>query len=114
MCGRFTFNLSPELLAAIFGTHEAPDLSPNYNVAPTQTVAVVRQVCDHNVLSLMKWGLVPSWAKDPSIASQLINARSETVAEKPTFRHAIKYHRCIVPASGFFDWKHEGKTKTPY
>ena len=75
---------------------------------------VVRQVSDHNVLSPMKWGLVPSWAKDPSIGSQMINARSETVATKPSFRHAIKYNRCIVPVSGFFDWKHEGKTKTPY
>ena len=62
----------------------------------------------------MKWGLVPPWAKDPAIGSQMINARAETVAEKPSFRHVIKYRRCIVPGSGFFDWKHEGKSKQPY
>ena len=114
MCGRFTFDIPPELLAEIFGLVSVPSVSPNYNTAPTQFSPVVRQVSDHNVLNLMKWGLVPSWAKDPSIGSQMINARSETVAVKPSFRHAIKYQRCIVPVSGFFDWKHEGKTKTPY
>ena len=114
MCGRFTFDIPPELLAAIFGLREIPELTPSYNVAPTQHAAVVRQVSDHNCLVLMQWGLVPPWAKDPAIGSQMINARSETVADKPSFRHAIKYRRCIVPASGFFDWKHEGKAKTPY
>ena len=111
MCGRFTFDIPPELLAAIFGLREVPELTPSYNVAPTQQVAVVRQVSDHNSLKLMKWGLVPPWSKDPAIGSQMINARSETVAEKPSFRHAIMYRRCIVPASGFFDWKHEGRSQ---
>ena len=105
--------LTPELIREVFGVTVAT-LQPSYNIAPTQMVLVVRQVSDHNSLDLLKWGLVPSWAKDPSIGSQLINARSETIAVKPSFRHAIKYHRCIVPASGYFDWKHEGKTKTPY
>jgi putative SOS response-associated peptidase YedK len=114
MCGRFSFDIPPELLAAIFGLSGVPEFTPSYNVAPTQMSPIVRQVSDHNSLELMKWGLVPPWAKDPAIGSQMINARSETVAEKPAFRHAIKYRRCIVPASGFFDWGHEGKIKKPY
>lgn len=114
MCGRFTFDIPLEVLVEIFGLKEISEIRPSYNIAPTQQVSVVRQVSDHNSLILMKWGLVPSWAKDPAIGSQMINARAETVAEKPSFRHAIKYRRCIVPGSGFFDWKHEGKNKQPY
>ena len=113
MCGRFTFDIPPGLLAVIFGLREVPELTPSYNVAPTQMSPIVRQVSDHNSLELMKWGLVPPWAKDLAIGSQMINARAETVAEKPSFRHAIKYRRCIVPAGGFFEWRHEGKSKTP-
>jgi putative SOS response-associated peptidase YedK len=113
MCGRFTFDIPPELLAAIFGLREVPEVSPSYNIAPTQHVAVIRQISDHNSLDLMKWGLVPPWAKDPAIGSQMINTRSETVTEKPSFRHAIRYHRCIVPAGGFFEWLRTGKNKTP-
>jgi putative SOS response-associated peptidase YedK len=77
-------------------------------------VAVVRNHGEHNRLDLLKWGLVPSWSKDLSFGSHLINARSETVAEKPTFRHAIKYRRCIVPTSGFYEWDHSGGKKQPY
>jgi putative SOS response-associated peptidase YedK len=114
MCGRFTFDIPLEVLVEIFGLKEISEIRPSYNIAPTQQVAVVRQISDHNSLVPMKWGLVPSWAKDPAIRSQMINARAETVAVKPSFRHAIKYRRCIVPGSGFFDWKHEGKSKQPY
>jgi putative SOS response-associated peptidase YedK len=106
-------DLPPELLAAIFGLREVPEVTPSYNVAPTQMSPIVRQVGDHNSLVLMKWGLVPPWAKDPAIGSQMINARMETVTEKPSFRHAIRYRRCIVPARAFFEWKHEGKNKIP-
>ena len=113
MCGRFTFDIPPELLAEIFGLAVVPEIAPNYNIAPTQMAPVVRRVSDHNVLSLMKWGLVPPWAKDPAIGSQMINARAETVAEKPSFQHAIRYRRGIVPAGGFFEWRREGKSKTP-
>jgi putative SOS response-associated peptidase YedK len=113
MCGRFTFDIPPELLAAIFGLRDVPEVTTSYNVAPTQLSPIVRQVSDHNSLVPMKWGLVPSWAKDPAIGSQMINARTETVTEKPSFRHAIKYRRCIVPAGGFFEWRHEGKNKIP-
>ncbi len=114
MCGRFVMELTPELLATVFGILNAPPLVPQYNIAPTQMVLVVRQVSDHRTLDLMKWGLVPSWAKDPARGSQMINARCETVADKPSFRHAIKYRRGIVPASGYFEWKHVGKAKIPY
>ena len=114
MCGRFVMELTPELLASVFGTPKVPTLVPNYNIAPTQLVLIVHQVSDHRTLDIMKWGLIPPWAKDPAIGSQMINARSETVAEKPSFRHAIKYRRCIVPASGYFEWQHEGKVKIPY
>jgi putative SOS response-associated peptidase YedK len=113
MCGRFTSLLSPELLAAIFDVVPPPAVEPRYNIAPTQQVWVVRSAGDHNRLDHMKWGLIPSWAKDPKIGNQLINARSETVHEKPAFRHAIKYNRCIIPANGFYEWLHIGDRKQP-
>jgi putative SOS response-associated peptidase YedK len=116
VCGRFVTIIPPEILAKIFGLIEVPRVEPRYNVAPTQNIGVVR-CCDdssHNRFDVLKWGLVPSWSKDLSFGSHLINARSETVAEKPTFRHAIKYRRCIVPTSGFFEWDHSGGKKQPY
>lgn len=113
MCGRFVTNIPIEVLIEIFGLVAARQYEPAFNIAPTQMVPVVRQVSDHNSLDLMKWGLVPSWAKDPAIGNKLINARAETVHEKPSFRHAIRYRRCIVPTGGFFEWRHEGKAKTP-
>jgi len=117
MCGRFVTIIPPEILAEIFRFIEAPRLEPRYNVAPTQKVGVVRCFGDdtgHNRFDLLRWGLVPSWSKDLSFGSHLINARSETVAEKPTFRHAIKHRRCIVPTSGFYEWSHDGSKKQPY
>jgi putative SOS response-associated peptidase YedK len=114
MCGRFTLHILPEELAEIFGLLEIPVLPAKYNIAPTQQVAVVRQNGDgRNRLDMLHWGLIPSWAKDKSIGSKMINARSETVHEKPAFRHAIKFCRCIVIASGFFEWKQEGNRKAP-
>ena len=116
MCGRFVTIIPPDVLAKIFGLIETPKLEPRYNVAPTQKVGVVRCCDDTNNkrFNVMKWGFVPSWSKDLSFGSHLINARSETVAEKPTFRHAIKYRRCIVPTSGFYEWDHSGDKKQPY
>ena len=114
MCGRIVMELTPELLATVFGIPKVPLLVPSYNIAPTQLVLVVRQVSDHRTLDSMKWGLVPSWAKDPAIGSRMINARSETVAEKPSFRSAIKHRRCLIPSSGFYEWLREGTSKTPY
>ncbi len=117
MCGRFTSLLSPELHAAIrelFGVQIPETAEPRYNIAPTQQVWVIRNEGDHNRLDLMKWGLIPFWAKDPKIGSQMINARCETVLEKPAFRQAIKFHRCIIPCSGFYEWSHSGDHKQPY
>ena len=114
MCGRFTLHIPPELLAEIFGLIEIPIFPARYNIAPTQLVAVIRQNGDgQNRLDMLHWGLIPSWAKDKSIGNHMINARCETVAEKPAFRHAIKYRRCLVPSSGFFEWMQEGKVKKP-
>jgi putative SOS response-associated peptidase YedK len=114
MCGRFVTDIPPEELAKIFGLIEAQKIEPRFNVAPTQLVGVVRNQGDHNRLDFLKWGLVPSGSKDLSFGSHLINARSETVAEKPAFRHAIKYHRCIIPTSGFYEWAHSDPKKQPY
>lgn len=116
MCGRFVLELTPEMVKNIFGiTGEIPDFPARYNVAPSQQVLVVRQ--DGGVgrsATFMRWGLIPSWAKDPAIGAKLINARSETAHEKPSFRQALRSRRCIIPASGFYEWSHEGKAKTPY
>ena len=114
MCGRFVTNIPANVLKGIFSLIEAPHLEPRFNIAPTQLVAVVRNQGDNNRLDLLKWGFVPSWSKDLSFGSHLINARSETVAEKPVFRHAIKYRRCIIPTSGFYEWSHTGNKKQPY
>jgi putative SOS response-associated peptidase YedK len=115
MCGRFTFDIPPELLAEIFGLAEIPTVVPRYNIAPTQQVPVIRQYADgDNHLDHLRWGLVPSWAQDISIGSRMINARSETVTEKQSFKRAIRYRRCVVPSSGFYEWKQEGKVKQPW
>ncbi len=89
-------------------------MEPRYNVAPTQQVPVVREGADgENRLDLLHWGLIPAWAKERGIACNMINARSETLLEKPSFRQAFKYRRCVVPASGFYEWRHEGKQNIP-
>jgi putative SOS response-associated peptidase YedK len=92
------------------------DWSPRFNVAPTQPVAVIRQNPKEPIreLSLMRWGLVPSWSKDASGAARMINARSETASTKPAFRDALKFRRCLIPADGFYEWKRDGKAKQPY
>ena len=116
MCGRFVTNIPAEELRKIFDLIENPPVESRYNVAPTQNVGVIR-CCDdsaHNKYDHLKWGLVPSWSKDATMGSHMINARSESVAEKPSFRHAIKYSRCIVPVSGFYEWSHIGKEKHPH
>lgn len=115
MCGRFTLQIPPELLAEIFALLEIPVFPARYNIAPTQQVPVIRQTGDGlNHFAVMRWGLIPSWAKDPSIGIRMINARCETVAEKPAFRHAVRHQRCIVPATGFYEWRAEGGKKTPH
>ena len=105
MCGRFTLTAPPSQIAELFDLDELPDLRPRFNVAPGQDVATVQQPGEGGrVLVMRRWGLIPGWAKDPKIGSRLINARSETVAEKPAFRAAFKRRRCLVPADGFYEW----------
>lgn len=115
MCGRFTSLLTPELLRVVFNIIDPPALEPRYNIAPTQEVLVVREDFSGKRLgSFMRWGLIPSWSKDEATCARMINARSETVHEKPAFRQAIKTRRCIVPASGFYEWARSGTSKTPH
>jgi putative SOS response-associated peptidase YedK len=106
MCGRFTLQYSNEMLAQIFGAKVSQEIKPRYNISPTQKVPVVRTSPDDSTIhiDLLKWGLIPSWAKDPSIGSHMINARSETADQKPSFKNSLKHRRCIVPASGFYEW----------
>ena len=114
MCGRFTLTINPDQLQQQFGLSEPPpsQLVPRYNIAPTQAVAVIANNSDRK-LELFQWGLIPSWAKDPKIGSKMINARAETLAEKPSFRTALKRRRCLVVADGFYEWKKTGSGKTP-
>ena len=90
------------------------NLRPRYNVAPSQDVAVVRAADGGRNLSMLRWGLIPAWAKDPAIGYRLINARSETVAEKPSFRSAYRRRRCLIPADGFYEWQRLGKIRQPW
>ena len=115
MCGRFSLTAAPEWVAEHFGLAEVPDLKPRYNVAPTQDVAVVRRVDSGRRLDLMRWGLLPASVSDTprGAGAPLINARSETVMEKPSFRHAFLQRRCLVPADGFFEWKLVSGRKQP-
>ena len=115
MCGRFAFYSPAEAAAALFGVTGSVDLKPRYNIAPTQYVAAVRLDDDKaRELVTLRWGLVPFWAKDASIGNRMINARAETVAEKPSYRNAYKHRRCVVLADGFYEWRKEGGGKTPY
>ena len=103
MCGRFTLRSSAEAMAEEFGLREVPDLLPRFNIAPGQPVAVVREMpqAQERQLAYLRWGLIPAWADDPSIGDRLANARSETVATKPSFRRAFRSRRCLVVADGF-------------
>jgi putative SOS response-associated peptidase YedK len=115
MCGRFTLEIPSETLAEMFGLAEHPVVLPRYNVAPTQQVPVIRESAEGgNRLDYLQWGLIPSWSKERSVGYKMINARSETVTEKPSFRQALRYRRCLVLASGFYEWRQEGKTKLPH
>ena len=114
MCGRFAFYSPTEATAALFGAEAAADLAPRYNVAPTQEIAAIRRDGDGLELVPLRWGLVPFWAKDPSIGNRMINARAETIAEKPSFRAAYRKRRCVILADGFYEWRRESDGKTPY
>jgi putative SOS response-associated peptidase YedK len=116
MCGRFVLVADPAVIQQAFGLESVVDFAPRYNIAPTQTVPVITNE-QPKTLSMFRWGLIPSWSKEEGIGNQLINARAESVAEKPSFRSAFKRRRCLIPASGFYEWQkseHSGKTvKTP-
>jgi putative SOS response-associated peptidase YedK len=117
MCGRYRLSRRKQIVEEYFDcVSDEPDWAPRYNVAPTQPVPVIRQHPKEPVrqLSLMKWGLIPSWAKDASAAAGMINARSETAATKPAFRDPLKSRRCLIPADGFYEWQRTGKGKQPY
>ncbi len=115
MCGRFAFYSPSEAAAALFGVEGSVDVKPRYNIAPTQDIVAIRNAeGEGRELVMLRWGLVPFWAKDPSIGNRMINARAETVAEKPSFRAAYRHRRCIVLADGFYEWQRDGNVKTPY
>lgn len=114
MCGRFSQRTPAKKIAEKFGVDEVPPLLERYNVAPTQAVLGVRAGDGVREATFFKWGLVPRWAKDPSVGNKLINARAETVTEKPSFRDAFLHRRCLVPADGFFEWSRRGDRKQPF
>ena len=115
MCGRFAFYSPAEAAVNLFGASRAFDVDPRYNIAPTQYVVAVRDDEDgEREACSLKWGLIPFWAKDPAIGNRMINARAETVAEKPAYRAAYRHRRCIVLADGFYEWQPREGGKVPY
>jgi len=125
MCGRFTLRAPASVIAEQFALFELPPFTPRFNIAPSQPVAVVRLAPGRGgpdaaepdgELVWLRWGLVPSWAKDPAVGNRMINARAETAAEKPAFRAAMKRRRCLVAADGFYEWQRRGpgRRKQPY
>ena len=114
MCGRYSLTVTPDELYRLFGIDDKLNLQPRFNVAPTQAAPVVRKTGGKKNMDMLRWGLIPPWSKDVSIASKLINARGETVAEKPSFRSAYESRRCLVPVDGFYEWRTEGGKKQPF
>jgi putative SOS response-associated peptidase YedK len=115
MCGRFTMATPGQVIAEVFGLDDVPELSPRFNIAPTQAVAAVRaRAGGRRELVALTWGLIPSWSKDRTIGSRMINARAETVGEKPAFRAALRARRCLVLADGFYEWQRIGTRKQPH
>ncbi len=114
MCGRFTLYVDSKKLNTVFHlTENIFDYVPRFNIAPGQNIPVVTQGAGGRVISYMKWGLVPYWAKDVKIGNRLINARAETIDEKPAFRTSFKHRRCLIPADGFYEWKKVNGKKQP-
>jgi len=115
MCGRFTLNVTPDKIKEYYDLTGELDFSPSWNIAPgTPINSIIADEDVNRYLRLMYWGLIPSWAKDKTIGNRLINARGETVAEKPSFRAAFKRRRCLIPASGFYEWRSENNKKQPW
>ena len=115
MCGRFTLSQQAPAIASVFQLNQVPTIEPRYNIAPTQPVATVLQTsARERQFQLLRWGLIPAWAKDATMGSRLINARAETVAEKPSFRSAFRHRRCLVIADGFYEWRRQDGKKQPF
>lgn len=114
MCGRYAIITAPEAIRRLFGYHERPNFPARYNVAPTQPVPIVRLQAGERHFALVRWGLIPAWVKDPKAFTLLINARGESVLDKPAFSNAMKRRRCLIPADGFYEWKRTGDAKQPY
>ncbi len=115
ICGRFTLTVAPETISKTFRVPGSIPYFPRYNIAPGQAVPVIVGGDSGRLLKIMRWGLIPYWAKDASIGGRLINARAETVLSKPAFRDSFRFRRrCLVPADGFYEWKREGRRSTPY
>ena len=115
MCGRYFLNTPVQALEAQFEAVAASGIVPRYNLAPSTPVAVVKEIGAGRGILLHHWGLIPSWAKDPAMGARLINARAETVADKPSFRASFRRRRCLVPASGFYEWQvRPGRPKQPW
>ncbi len=116
MCGRFALSQPKEAIASVFDLAQIPPLEPRYNIAPTQLIPVVLypSAQSEKQLQMFHWGLIPSWAKAPAIGAKLINARAETVSEKPSFKSAFKKRRCLIIADGFYEWQRQDGKKQPY
>ncbi len=116
MCGRFTLRQSPEEIAQAFKIPDVPPLEPRYNIAPTQPVATVLKTPENpdRQFRMLHWGLIPFWANDPKLGSKLINARAESVADKPAFRSAFRHRRCLIVADGFYEWQQQENGKQPF
>lgn len=116
MCGRFALMTDPATIAGIFQLDAipAPLASPRYNIAPGQSILAIRQPSACRVAASLRWGLIPFWATDPSIANRLINARADTLAAKPAFRSAYQSRRCLIPADGFYEWQRHGPQRQPF
>lgn len=114
MCGRFVSDLPPGIFSELFAVSAPADLPRSFNIAPSNNILAVRTLETGRELALLRWGFIPSWAKDSTAVKAVINARSETLQEKPFFRQAIRKRRCIIPANGFFEWQREENSKQPY
>lgn len=114
MCGRYRLSSTEEEVAEFFEAEPTEELYPRYNIAPSQPVPVIRQVGPRRAISMVRWGLVPFWARNTSIGSRLINGRSETILDRPSFRSSFAERRCLVPADGFYAWKKGGKVKQAF
>jgi putative SOS response-associated peptidase YedK len=114
MCGRFVITSAPEAIRRLLRYEEQPNFPPRYNIAPTQPIPIVRMEHGIRHFALARWGLIPSWVKDPKQFALLINARLEGIESKPSYRAAMKRRRCLIPADGFYEWKKEGNGKQPY